>query len=314
MNTPSPIALEHLYVTFETPSRTVCAVRDATATFQPGQTTGLIGESGSGKSVLGMSILGLLPQNAKVTGHCIYRGRDLYQLSGRELQRLRGEEIALIPQNPVEALNPVRRIGRQLTEAVTCHRPSQRQAAKEQGLLLLHRLGFEEPEQIWRRYSFQLSGGMNQRVISALGLMNSPAWILADEPTKGLDAILRRQVYEVLRTVIEENRSGGMLVITHDMMLAQRLCDKLLIFYMGQILEEGDTDAVIGSPGHPYTRGLLGAMPSRGMRPIPRPCREAGAGCAFYARCPHAGKRCAQEIPPMYETEGGTKARCFLYA
>lgn len=314
MGHASSIELNQLNVTFETPSGPVYAVRDATVSFHPGQTTGLIGESGSGKSVLGMSILGLLPQNAKISGTCMYQKKDLFQLDRRALRRLRGEEIALIPQNPAESLNPVRKIGRQLTEAVTCHRRGSRRDAEQQGKLLLHRLGFEEPEQIWSRYSFQLSGGMNQRVISALGLMCSPAWVIADEPTKGLDAILRRQVYEVLRAVIEENPSGGMLVITHDIPLAQRLCDRLLILYMGQILEEGDTSGIITAPRHPYTTGLLGAIPSRGMTPIPRPCRETGTGCAFYARCPLAEDRCGRELPPLCSAGEGRKVRCFRYA
>ena len=185
-------------------------------------------ESGSGKSLLGMSILGLLSGQARVEGSCMYKGMDLYRLPEKEMQKIRGKEIALIPQNPTESLNPIRRIGKQLTECMTVHGNKDKELADSRRDEFLRRFGFSDPDRINRAYSFQLSGGMNQRVISAMGLMNRPKWVIADEPTKGLDAILRRQVYRVLKE-ISETDTEGMIVITHDIALAGALCDRLMI-------------------------------------------------------------------------------------
>jgi len=292
------------------------ALRDANATFPAHSVTGLIGESGSGKSVLGMSILGLLPNTARIEGSCVYKDRDLYRLSEREMTRIRGSEIALIPQNPSESLNPMLRIGRQLSEAVALRGRGEKPRALERRDSLLERFGFADPRAIDRSYSFQLSGGMNQRVVSALGLMGSPRWVIADEPTKGLDAILRKQVYGVLKE-IAENEVEGMIVITHDIALACALCDTIMVLYKGLILEQRSSAELMGSPLHPYTRGLIGSLPSRGMHPICRdlPGRDSHVeGCPFYPRCAVAEKRCSESIPPETPLSPNGFVRCFLNA
>lgn len=310
------IEIKGLNVAFFGKDGAVPVVSDINTCFLNGTVTGIIGESGSGKSVLGMSILQLLPETAKVSGSCMYEGQDLYRISEKEMLKIRGKEIAVIPQNPAESLNPILRIGRQLTECVTIHEPSAGVAAKERGKEMLHRFGFEEPEKIASSYSFQLSGGMNQRVISAMGLMNHPKWIIADEPTKGLDAILRRQVYQVLKD-IAASEAEGMIVITHDIALAEALCDRLIVIYKGTILEQGSTREILDHPAHPYTRGLIGSLPSRGMHPVPREIPErAGctSGCRFYPRCAEGRGECAQALPKEAVLGNGRTVRCVFYA
>lgn len=303
-----------LNVSFTDRGRIIPVVSDVNIRFPQGSITGLIGESGSGKSVLGMAVLRLLPASAAVEGSCLYGGRELLSLSEAEMRRLQGREIALIPQNPTESLNPIRTIGRQLTECVTVHERGERQAARRRRDQLLGRLGFENPGHINRSYSFELSGGMNQRVVSALGLMNRPKWVIADEPTKGLDAILRRQVYQVLKGV-GEREAEGMIVITHDIALAKALCHRLVVLYRGWVMEQGRAEEVLGRPAHPYTEGLIGSLPENGMRPISRADeKKTVLGCPFYPRCPYGTPRCGQARPPETTLEGGRIVRCFRYA
>lgn len=310
------IEIKELNVSFMNYGRETGVVTDVNARFPEGSITGLIGESGSGKSVLGMSIPRLLPASAKIRGSCLYDGRDLLTLSEKEMKEVRGKEIALIPQNPTESLNPIRMVGRQLVECVTAHEKKGKKEARERRDQLLRRFGFEDPKRINGSYSFEMSGGMNQRVVSALGLMNRPKWVIADEPTKGLDAILRYQVYEVLKD-IGKSEVKGMLVITHDIILARALCHRLMVLYKGCVMEQGETKAVLETPMHPYTRGLIGSLPEKGMHPIGRADREKVgclSGCRFYPRCPWGQERCGKEMPPEARLLDGRTVRCFQYA
>ena len=309
------IEIQHLSVCFDTAQGPVYAVNDLSTTFRAGRISGVIGESGSGKSVMGMSLLRLLPNTARVTGKCFFGEDELYSMPLRRLRRLRGAAIGLIPQNPGASLDPVMKLRRQLTEAITTHGRWKRREAEAQAAELLRRFGFEEPERILNQYSFQMSGGMNQRVISAMGLMNRPKWAIADEPTKGLDAILRRQVYQVLKE-ISETDTEGMIVITHDIALAGVLCDRLMVLYKGSIMEVGDTRTILEHPAHPYTKGLVASLPAKGMNPIGRAVRknEGNSGCSFYPRCPYAADACKNGPVPEAELPDGRKVRCVLYA
>ncbi|HIZ94539.1 MAG TPA: ABC transporter ATP-binding protein [Candidatus Flavonifractor avicola] len=309
------ISIRHLSVCFETSAGPVYAVNDLSTTFRAGRISGVIGESGSGKSVMGMSLLRLLPNTARISGECWFGDQELCSMPLRELRKLRGAAIGLIPQNPGASLDPVMKLKRQLSEAITAHRRQGRREAERQAAELLRRFGFEEPEGILDQYAFQMSGGMNQRLVSALGLACQPGWVIADEPTKGLDAVLRNQVYAVLRQVYTELHSS-MIVITHDLGLARKLCDDIRVLYMGRIIEQGTAEEVMEHPRHPYTAGLIHALPGRGMVPIPPPDSErlAHRGCPFYPRCARAMARCGVERPGDLERPGGGKVRCFLYA
>ena len=215
------IEIRQLSVWFDTAQGPVKAVDGLSTTFRAGQISGVIGESGSGKSVMGMSLLRLLPNTARVTGECWFGGQELYSMPLRELRKLRGAAIGLIPQNPNASLDPVMKLKKQLTEAITAHGGKGKKGAEARAAELLRQFGFEEPERILGQYAFQMSGGMNQRLVSALGLACQPGWVIADEPTKGLDAVLRRQVCAVLRQIHLRHHSS-MLLITHDLELARR--------------------------------------------------------------------------------------------
>lgn len=309
------ITIQNLSVCFETAHGSAYAVWDLSTIFHAGRISGIIGESGSGKSVMGMSILRLLPNTAKVTGSCFLGKDELYSMPLKDLRKVRGAMIGLIPQNPNASLNPVMKIKHQLMEAILTHHNADRKAAEVQIADLLTQFGFQDPHAILNQYAFQMSGGMNQRLVSALGLACHPSWVIADEPTKGLDAIIRNQVYAVLRQ-IHETYQSSMIVITHDLDLAYHLCDDIRVLYQGQMIEQGTAKEIIETPMHPYTVGLIHAIPRKGMIPIPPPDpqRQKHSGCIFYPRCPKATARCGQEIPPDTTLENGRKVRCLLYA
>lgn len=307
------IRVKNAKVYFPVATGYVRAVDRVSVTFESGEITGLIGESGCGKSVLGMYLLGLLPDYAEKEGEIWYKDRDLEKLSAKERRRIRGRELGLIPQNPGDSLNPVRRIKGQIQEALNLVK-ADGQEMNTTGKLL-ERFGFlqEQIPRVERSYPFELSGGMQQRAVAAMGVASCPSWILADEPSKGLDMTLREQMYDTLRRVREQD-IDGMIIITHDLVLAEKLCDQVAVMYAGQILEKGHD--VLKNPLHPYTRGLLDSLPERGMHPMtgiaPAPGEEL-KGCRFAKRCPKATQRCFQEEPEEQDLSG-QKVRCFLYA
>ncbi len=310
------IFLRHACVTFQTGGRQVSALRDATIRFPTGQVTALVGESGSGKSVLGMSLLQLLPSTARVEGSCHYGQTDLYRCSEAEMREIRCKHIGLIPQNPVQSLNPVLRLSRQLTEPLRAHCGKSRSQALASVRGSLRSFGFSSPDAILNSYSFQLSGGMNQRIVTCMGLACQPEWVIADEPTKGLDTVLRRQVYDVLRS-LRNSGAGSMILITHDLLLARKLCDRVAVLYQGMIVEQGPCAQIFDHPRHPYTQGLVRSIPECGMMPIPSHLeqREASASpCPFYVRCAQAGAACTEGPLPAVAATPDSFVRCIHYA
>lgn len=303
------IRIEDAVVHFRVKDGTVKAVDHVTAVFRAGEITGLIGESGCGKSVLGMAILGLLPEYARVEGGIWLEGKNLLAQSPKQMRRLRGRRLGLIPQNPADSFNPVRRIKGQIQEGL---RVGKKNARPEE---LLEAFGFTQADaaRVAGSYPFELSGGMLQRAAAAMGTASQPEWILADEPSKGLDSALRRQLYQTL-LLVKERGAEGMLIITHDLELAETVCDSVAVMYSGEIVEMGKN--VLAKPMHPYTRGLLASLPQNGMHPMrgsaPAPQEEI-TGCKFAERCPHAAERCFAERPGSYPLSDRT-VRCFLYA
>lgn len=310
------IEIRNLNVRFSTNGKTIQALRDVNLIFREKKITALIGESGSGKSVLGMSILKLLPATAEVEGSCFYRNRNLYELSEKEICKIRCREISLIPQNPLMSLNPVLKIGRQLAEPLWTHLKVPRKDAWKAAEENLEKFSFRNPKVVMNQYSFQMSGGMNQRIVSCMGLECGSSWVIADEPTKGLDSILRRQVYEVLCQA-RSNGSSSMILITHDLQLARKLCDYMAVLYQGHLVEQGTVQAVMEHPCHPYTRGLLNAMPARGMHSIPlavKGQKREDSGCPFYSRCQEASLRCRKADIMECAVSPDQSVRCMNYA
>lgn len=339
------IRIEDASVSFPVKGGTVKAVDHVTATFPAGEITGLIGESGCGKSVLGMAILGLLPEYARVEGSIWLEGQNLLALKPGQLRRLRGRKLGLIPQNPADSFNPVRRIRSQIQEGLQVGKKkaqpegvqADQKEAQSEGVQagqkeaqpegvqvsrrkaqpegLLREFGFTPAEaaRVAGSYPFELSGGMLQRAAAAMGTASQPEWILADEPSKGLDSALRRQLYQTL-FLAKERGTKGMLIITHDLELAATLCDGLAVMYAGEIVEMGKN--VLTDPKHPYTQGLLASLPQNGMQPMKGSApavHEVILGCKFAKRCPYASKRCLEERPGSYPL-ADRSVRCFLYA
>jgi len=299
--------IKDLSVTFQLRDRDVRAVDGVSVHFPAGQITGIIGESGCGKSVLGMAVLGLLPPYAKAAGSITLDGSPLLGT-----RRALGVKLGLIPQNPAESLNPARTVQAHLLEALRPLSLSRREA-KERSAQLLRDFGFPNPARVLRAYPHELSGGMQQRVLCAVGSACTPAWLLADEPTKGLDSALRDQVLDTLGSM-QSRGVASMLVITHDLTLARSLCQSLAVMYAGQVLEMGQ--GVLEHPLHPYTAAFLNALPEHGFQPIKGIAPRAGQrlpGCPFAPRCPHCRDRCTRERPGASQPESQHMVRCFLY-
>jgi peptide/nickel transport system ATP-binding protein len=292
------LEVKGLNVTFATLEGEVQAASDASLTIRPGEVLGLLGETGCGKTVLGLSLLGLLPMNARVSGSILLDGQSLLTLSGAQMRRLRGSRIAYISQDPAQALNPLLRNGTQIIEAIPKHlrkgRRSDRRLAEES----LRSMGFEDPAHCMRRFPVHLSGGMRQRVLAAMGMAGAPALLIADEPTKGLDSLCRRQVVEMLRSFVCTTGCAALL-ITHDLRLAEALCQRIAVMYAAQIVEAGEAADVLAQPWHPYTAGLLRSCPGPGMAVMPGIAPSLigmSLGCRFAPRCAHASSGCEAGI------------------
>lgn len=306
------IIVNDAVVHFKVSGGLVRAVDHVSAVFESGRLTGIVGESGCGKSVLGLGIFGLLPSYAIVSGEILFSGVNTLTEREGTMRSIRGKKIGLIPQNPGDSLNPVRRAGVQLEEAVAVAEKS-REKRRPRALKLLSVFGFPDPAPVMKAYPFELSGGMQQRVLCAVGTACSPPWLLADEPTKGLDAALREQVYETL-SLAAGSGTEGMLVITHDLVLARKLCDVLAVMYGGEIVEMGS--GVLEEPLHPYTRAFISSLPENGMNPMPGlpPSPEDDLpGCKFAPRCPYKKQQCENVRPGAFVRDDRT-VRCFLYA
>lgn len=260
------ISIEKLSVAFPSEKGETLVLRPTCLTWKEGEILALVGESGSGKSILGAAIAGLLPKEAEIKGKILYGDKDLLKLNEDERNEFRRTTLGWIAQDPVSALDPIYKVGRQVAEAFSfLHKPSKAEA-KEKAVAQLGKFGFSEPESIYPLYPSEMSGGMAQRALTAMMTMTNPSMIIADEPTKGLDAFVRKQVADNFRKL--KNQGTGILLITHDLHLARNLSDSMAVLYAGEILEQGRTEDIFASPQHPYTRGLLAADPRRGLHPI----------------------------------------------
>ena len=296
---------------FPTPDGSVRAVDTITLSIGAHETFGVIGETGCGKTVLGLSVMRLLPPTATIGGKIVYAGRNLLEVSEAEMRAVRGEEIAMILQNPTTSLNPVIRVGEQIAEAIRLHQGLNRKDAKEKAVEMLDAVKIPSPAGRANEYPHEFSGGMKQRVMIAMGLACDPSLIIADEPTKGLDVTIKAQIVELIQKVTEKK---AMLLITHDLGVARELCDRIALMYAGELVEYARIEEIFKNPLHPYTRGFLGSLPDRGLVPIPGispSLIDLPEGCRFHPRCEHATDVCRQKHPEMAEVAGGHFVRCF---
>jgi oligopeptide/dipeptide ABC transporter ATP-binding protein len=319
---PDPVlAIQDLVVDFRTEDGVVHAVDGVSYELYPGETLGIVGESGSGKSVSTLALLGLIPMppGRIVRGTAMFKGRDLLRLKKRELRKVRGNEVAMVFQDPMTSLNPVLTVGRQLGEAITTHFPKEKDAAvKAKVIDLLRMVGVPNPETRYTQYPHEFSGGMRQRAMIAMGIANSPSLLIADEPTTALDVTIQAQVLEVLKRVQAETDAATIL-ITHDLGIVAEMCDRVLVMYAGHIVESGTVEDIFRAPRHPYTIGLMNSLPKltgdeEWLEPItgaPPSLINLPTGCPFHPRCFLARERCKQEVPPLKPVEGaGHQSAC----
>ncbi len=309
------LGIRNLKVYFYSEDGMVRAVNDVDLDIGEGETLGIIGETGCGKTILGLSILRLLSENTKVEGRILYKGEDLLKLSEDEMRKIRGKEIAMIFQNPLSSMNPVLTIGTQVAEPVELHQHLDNQNAKEKVIEMLKSVRIPLPSKRVNEYPHEFSGGMRQRAMIAMGLICMPSLIIADEPTTGLDVTIQAQIVELMKEVLKDSGTS-MLLITHDLGVAAELCDYIAVMYPGEIVEYADVRNIFKNPKHPYTRGFLDSLPGRGLKPIPGispSLINIPDGCKFHPRCSYATGRCKNERPQMIEVGEKHYVRCFLY-
>lgn len=320
--TASPVLeVEGLHVSFETEHGEWPVVSDVSFSVGAGETVALVGESGCGKSVTALAILGLLVPTGRVAkGDARLNGQSLIGLSEIEKQRLRGRRIGMIFQEPMTSLNPVFTVGDQIAEVLIQHLEFDARAAREETLRLLKKVGIPSPEQRIDQYPHELSGGMKQRVMIAMAIACKPDLLIADEPTTALDVTIQAQILRLLRD-LQQEMGMAVLLITHNLGVVAHFAKRVVVMYAGQIAEEADTRKLFREPLHPYTRALLHSLPrpgSSGERlesihgTVPSPS-EYPAGCRFCTRCPQVLAHCCAEVPPKSETSPGTRVACWLY-
>jgi len=318
MATGPLLAVRDLTVSFRTLAGQVHAVNGLDLTIAPGEIVGLVGESGSGKSVTSRAIMGLLPtRTTTVQGSIRLAGRELVGLSEAEYRRVRGEQVAMIFQDPLTALDPLYRAGEQVAEALRFHLGLSRAAADTRVVELLDAVGLPDPAGTARRYPHELSGGMRQRVMIAMALACEPELLIADEPTTALDVTVQAQILDLLRGLVRE-RGMALLLITHDLGVVREMCERAVVLYAGRVAEEAPVGELLGRPFHPYTSGLAASIPSIATRrprlpQIPGTPPNPAAlppGCAFAARCPAAVERCRTERPEPSLPVDGRRAAC----
>ena len=315
------LSVHDLETAFFPEEGTVRAVRGVSFELEAGETLGLVGESGCGKSVTALSIMRLLPPSGRiVAGRVELEGADLVAASRRALQRIRGKHIAMVFQDSMTSLNPLLTVGRQISESLETHLGFSGREASRRAIELLEEVGVPEPARRLKQFPHQLSGGLRQRVAVAIALAPNPEVLIADEPTTALDVTIQAQLLELLRREQAERRMA-VILITHDLGVVAGMADRLCVMYAGRIVEEGSTEVVFASPRHPYTLGLLQSVPRidgevtlrlPSISGTPPPMWALPSGCPFRPRCPFAFERCEREDPPLEALEDrGHAAACF---
>ena len=316
------IDIKDLRVSFFTPGGEVQAVRGVSWFLNEGEALGIVGESGSGKSVSVYAIMRLLQHPGRVTGGSIhFNGTDILSLSEEDMRKIRGNDIAMIFQDPMTSLNPVYTVGNQICEPLKLHRNMHGKRARERAIELLGMVGIPKPERRLKQYPFEFSGGMRQRAMISMALACEPKLLIADEPTTALDVTIQAQILEIMKG-LKSSRNMSIVLITHDLGIVSDICDKIIIMYGGEIMEYGPIEALYSSPSHPYTKGLINSLPKideevgTQLTPIegsPVDLMHPPAGCPFASRCDKCMKVCLTEKPPYFEMEPDHYSACWLH-
>jgi oligopeptide/dipeptide ABC transporter ATP-binding protein len=314
------LSVDDLHVHFWTDRGTIHAVNGISFSVSPGETLGIVGESGCGKSVTSLALLGILPRAGRaVRGTAVFQGRDLLQQSDSDLRKIRGKDLAMIFQDPMTSLNPVLTIGRQIREAIEAHLDLDRGEAERRAIALLDDVGIPSAKARLKDYPHQFSGGMRQRAMIAMALACEPKLLIADEPTTALDVTIQAQILDLLRTLVRE-RSTALILITHDLGVVAGMCERVNVMYAGTFVEAGTAEQLFAHPRHPYTLGLLQSVPRldtgrrQKLQPIsgaPRNMLSAPESCPFAPRCRFRIEVCDQQLPLLEALETGQRAACF---
>ncbi|WP_152397534.1 ABC transporter ATP-binding protein [Paenibacillus guangzhouensis] len=315
------LSIEKLETEFKTDAGTFKTVDGVTFYVAAGETLGVVGESGCGKSVTSLSVMGLLPKKiGRVREGAIrFHGQNLLEKSEREMRAIRGNRIAMIFQEPMTSLNPVFRIGDQLAESISLHMKLRRKDAMKRAVEMLTKVGIPNPETVVREYPHQLSGGMRQRVMIAMAMSCNPEVLIADEPTTALDVTIQAQILDLMRKLQEEEQTA-IVLITHDLGVVAEMCHRVVVMYAGQVVEEADVDTLFESPTHPYTKGLLASLPQLAGNQerlesipgiVPSPL-DMPKGCRFAPRCKYRMDACDEMMPELTEVAPGHRCRCLL--
>lgn len=314
------LEVKNLTTEFKMDKGSLTAVNHISFHIDKEEVVGLVGESGSGKSVTSLSMLKLLPENGKITsGEVLLNNENILKLDKKEMRKIRGKEIAMIFQDPMSALNPVLRVGNQMMETTMLHLKHNKHEAKEHAIEMLKQVGIPAPEDVFNRYPHQLSGGMSQRVMIAMGLSSSPQVLIADEPTTALDVTIQAQVLELMLELKEKNKVG-ILLITHDLGVVAEMCDRVIVMYCGRIVESAEVNDLFEKPLHPYTRGLIASVPKIGsgddtlhyIKGRVPDLSQLPKGCKFAPRCEWARDRCILEEPELVKLSDTREVRCHL--
>ena len=316
------LCVQDLSVRFKTKYGSAAAVNHVSFSLKKGEKLGLVGESGSGKSVTSKSIIRLLPTPpAQITGSIRLNGEELLTKTERQMCRVRGNQISMIFQEPMTSLNPIIKCGRQIAESLRLHRGMNKKEAMEEAIRMMQAVGIANPEVRAHEYPHQMSGGMRQRVMIAMALACQPQILIADEPTTALDVTIQAQILDLIRG-LNEQMNTSVLFITHDLGVVSELCDTVIVMYTGRIVEKAPVRELFSDPKHPYTVGLMSAIPriTKDRPPletiegvVPNPT-ERISGCSFWPRCPHATEQCKQGEPPVVQLSEERQVRCWLYA
>lgn len=318
---PALLALEKVEVAFSVNGKSYPALQDISFQVGEKEVVGIVGESGCGKSLTSLSVMGLLPGTAKTTkGQIVMDGLEVSGLTPENWCEIRGKQVSMIFQDPMTALNPLMPIGKQISETLFIHSAVTKKEAKERALEMMTKVGLSRVEQLYNDYPHQLSGGMRQRVMIAMALICNPRLLIADEPTTALDVTIQAQILQLLRD-INETMGTAMIFISHDLGVIREVCDRVLVMYAGYIVEDASVQRILEEPKHPYTLGLLQCIPDIGKRGQPLytipgrvpPITERPGGCPFAGRCAQAMPECRERLPQLEQAAEQHQVRCHLY-
>lgn len=314
------LEVKDLVIDFQIEKNTVTAVHGISFSVKKGETLCIVGESGCGKSITSLSVMDLLPSNGSVSrGSIVLNGEDLTKKTEEQMRNMRGNELSMIFQEPMTALNPVYTIGFQLREPFMIHKNLSKKKADDAAVSMLEKVGMPNPREVLRKYPHELSGGMRQRVMIAMALACQPNLLIADEPTTALDVTIQAQILDLIEELKEE-MDMGVIFVTHDMGVVAEIADRVMVMYSGEVVEVGTVEEVFNDPQHPYTKGLLASVPNvddaeHELHSIPGTLPNIQTniqGCRFHERCAFATEKCIEQAPPLFEVSKSHQSKCWL--